>query len=426
MRRCGLSCLVLLLIAANAVSAADRASVTKEIHASSGPWAVTLSINFDYPYGGGQRASALFSAADGFAFQAGDVLTIQYDSGLWCAGTYVSVGTCVDGNGYRIYAPSDDRPQGASTTYAPSRYMNPATYPIYLMQLVGTFADARGQIAGTPFKVGNGPVNVTVPAGAAQLQLGSNLYGYSDARDYFTVLKATVSGPAPAVMKSAGSMAQVAAGGGWKTTIVLVNSGAQPAKARLSFYEDSGRPLVLPLTLSRAVPAAPVSASTLEESLAAGGSMTVESAGLEDQPVQAGWAQLLSDGDVTGFAIFGQRSGDQAQEAVVPLETRRQDSYVLWFDQTGGLVMGVAVANLAPEAANVQATARDESGAVVGSGTFPLPAMGHTSFELAAMVSGTGQARGTVEFQAGAGGAISVLGLRFRGATFTTVPVIAK
>jgi hypothetical protein len=47
-------------------------------------------------------------------------------------------------------------------------------YPIYLMALVGTFADSTGAIVGTPFFVGTGPVSFAVPPGATQLQLGMN------------------------------------------------------------------------------------------------------------------------------------------------------------------------------------------------------------------------------------------------------------
>src|SRR5688500_15040055 len=55
----------------------------------------------------------------------------------------------------------------------PSFYMGESvTSPKYLYQLVGTFADDSGAIVGTPFAVGNGPWNATVPFGATRLQLG--------------------------------------------------------------------------------------------------------------------------------------------------------------------------------------------------------------------------------------------------------------
>ena len=427
MRPFRLSIFMLLLVSPHGVRGADRTTITRYIPASSGPWVVTLSVNHDYPYGAQPGLPVLFSAADGFAFQAGDVLTIQYDSGLWCGGTWVSEGTCVDANGYRIYAPADDNPfPGTTTGFAPSKYMDPATYPIYLMELVGTFADARRQIVGTPFKVGNGPINVTVPSGATQLQLGSNLYDYTVARDYYAPLKATVSGPAPPTMKNVGSMAQLAVGGSWKTTIVLENSGSTPAQARLNFFDNDGNALPLPLRFPES-PGDDIVAATLERTLGAGATLTIESGGPDSQPLQVGWAQLLSDGSVSGFAIFGTGSDNYDQEAAVPLETRGSGSYVLWFDNTGGMVVGVALANISAQPATVEVTIRDESGVVIDtSNTIPLPAQGHTSFELPTRMPQTAQRRGTVEFHTTTSGQISVLGLRFKAVAFTTIPVSAK
>ena len=44
-----------------------------------------------------------------------------------------------------------------------------------------------------------------------------------------------------------------------------------------------------------------------------------------------GWAQLSTDGDVSGFAIFRQ-DVDGAQEALVPMEAANPDAWLLWFD----------------------------------------------------------------------------------------------
>jgi hypothetical protein len=426
MQPVGLRVFLLLLVLACAIPGADRTTITKDISASSGPWVVTLSINLGYPYGGMPGTPAVFSASDGFAFQAGDVLTIAYNSGLWCAVTYVSEQTCVDANGYRIYGPVDNNPVGTSTVYAPSKYMDPATYPIYLMQLVATFADTRGQIVGVPFKVGNGPVTVTVPAGASGLQLGANLWDYTTARDYYTGLKVTVSGPAPATMKSVGSMAQLAVGGNWKTTFVLENSGSTSALARLKFFDDGGNALPLPLSFPQSPSSDPMVASTLDKTLAAGAALTIVSSSLSGPPTQVGWAQLISDGSVSGFAVFGLKWGNYDQEAVVPLETRSSGGYVLWFDNTEDMVVGAALANISTQAVTVAVTIRDESGLTIGTDTVVLPAQGHTAFELPKRFAQTIGRRGTVEFQTTTSGQISVLGLRFNPIAFTSIPVMAK
>lgn len=129
---------------------------------------------------------------------------------------------------------------------------------------------------------------------------------------------------------------------------------------------------------------------------------------------------------MSGFAIFETKSGNYDQEAVVPLETREAASYLLWFDNTNNMVVGVALANLTTQPVSVTATIRDESGPGIGTGTIDLPAQGHTSFELPARLAATAQRRGTVEFRTAASGQISVLGLRFNPLAFTTIPVTAK
>jgi hypothetical protein len=60
-----------------------------------------------------------------------------------------------------------------------------------------------------------------------------------------------ISGSASAlgdVAPPSGSMAHVASGGGWQTTFTLANTGTASAQAKLSFFDNNGNPLALPLT----------------------------------------------------------------------------------------------------------------------------------------------------------------------------------
>jgi len=59
-----------------------------------------------------------------------------------------------------------------------------------------------------------------------------------------------------------------------------------------------------------------------------------------------GWAQLLTNGSISGSAIFSAAIGSSVQDAVAPLETRNATTYVISFDDTNGSPAGVAVANL--------------------------------------------------------------------------------
>jgi hypothetical protein len=215
------------------------------------------------------------------------------------------------------------------------------------------------------------------------------------------------------VTASGGSMAQVASGGGWQTTFTLVNTGTSPAQAQLSFLDNNGNALSLPLTL--------VQSGTI----AAGATLVVLAQGSNTGPAVVASAQLTTEGNIGGFAIF--RYNPTGQEAVVPLETRAASGYLLAFDNTNGLATGVALANLSNQAASVPVVLRDETGVSLGTAAINLAARGHASFMLSDSYVAVAGKRGTVEFDSPAGTQISVLGLRATptGAV-TTIPVLAQ
>jgi hypothetical protein len=158
--------------------------------------------------------------------------------------------------------------------------------------------------------------------------------------------------------------------------------------------------------------------------------LIVTSAGAQTPPVLVGSAQLAATGAVDGFAIFHLIPG--AQEAVVPMETRNASSYVLAFDNTGGVVLGVAVENVSAQAAVIPVVIRDENGTAIGTpgATLSLAANGHTSFVLSTLYPVTAGKHGTIEFDTPAGGRISVLGIRTTplgsSTTLTTIPALAN
>jgi hypothetical protein len=234
-----------------------------------------------------------------------------------------------------------------------------------------------------------------------------------------------------------GSMAHVAAEENWTTTFTLVNKGASSTTARLSLFGDavdpSGNgPLTLPLAFPQQPLAAdPLLAASFDQTLAANASLIVTSAGSQTPPVLVGSAQLSATGAVDGFAIFHQIV--TTQEAVVPMETRNANSYLLAFDNTNGLVLGVAVENLSAQNAIIPVVIRDDTGAVIGTpgASISLGGNGHMSFVLSDPTLGfpiTANKRGTIEFDTPAGGQISVLGIRFSppNNALTTIPALAN
>ena len=238
-------------------------------------------------------------------------------------------------------------------------------------------------------------------------------------------------------MTFAGSMPHTASAENWTTTFTLVADNSSSTTARLSLFGDatdpSGNgPLTLPLTFPQLTGAsAPIPAASIDRTLAANASLIVDTAGPQVAPVLVGSAQLAATGAVGGFAIFHQIVTEQ--EAVVPMETRNASSFVLAFDNTNGIVLGVAVANVSAQTANIPVIIRDDTGEVMGppGASISLGANSHTSFVLSDPILGfpvTANKRGTVEFDTPAGGQISVLGLRFTppNNALTTVPALAN
>ena len=228
-----------------------------------------------------------------------------------------------------------------------------------------------------------------------------------------------------------GSMPHIAAEENWTTSFTLVNKGPFQTQARLSFFGDPSGSLLLPLIFPQQPPAsAPLLASTLDTSLAPYASLIVNSAGPQNPPVLTGSAQLAASNNVDGFAIFHLIPG--AQEAVVPLQTRNASSYVLAYDNTNGVVLGIAVANDSAQTANIGVVIRAASGAMVGTDTLVIAGNGHASFVLSTQypITASNYLTGTIEFDTPAGGQIGVLGIRTTPlgttTTLTSVPALSN
>jgi hypothetical protein len=131
--------------------------------------------------------------------------------------------------------------------------------------------------------------------------------------------------------------------------------------------------------------------SSLDRTLAPHASLVIASAGPASGPFVTGSAQVAATGRIDGFAILKMMPG--AQEAVVPLETRSAKSYVLAYDNTEDAGLGISVANVSAQAANVGVVIRDSSGAQIGSGTLTIAANGHNSFALATQYPVTAEKR---------------------------------
>ena len=221
-----------------------------------------------------------------------------------------------------------------------------------------------------------------------------------------------------------GSMPHVAAEENWMTTFTLVNKGAASGTARLSLFGDPSGTRPLPLTFPQQGTASSTTAS-VDKTIASNASFIVRTAGPQTPPVQVGSAQLSGTGAIDGFAIL--HHVVTQQETAVPMETRNASSYVLAFDNTGGSVLGVALAGLAAPA-SIAVVIRDDSGTQIGGGSLRVAAGGHASFVLPTQYPITANKRGTIEFDTTSPGQISVMGMRFTppNNALTTIPPLAN
>ena len=251
-----------------------------------------------------------------------------------------------------------------------------------------------------------------------------------------------------------GSMPHIAAEENWTSIFTMVNNTASSNQVRFSLFgsnidaSGSGNPLQLPLNLPQQASLGVLLGASLDNTLSPNATWIVSTAGQGITPVQTGSAQVSATGALGGFAIFHRFS--DAQEAVVPLTLAMSNapalgvaapnapSYLLAFDNTGGIVTSAAVANVSSQPANIGYIIRDDTGAQIGSGTLAtLPGNGQIAFVLPDTATGfpvTADKRGTVEFDTPAGGQISVLGIRNTPqvtangtvTTLTTVPALSN
>ena len=222
-----------------------------------------------------------------------------------------------------------------------------------------------------------------------------------------------------------GSIAHLASGGdGWQTTFVLVNTGTSSAQATLSFFNDqTGAPLPLPLTFPQGN-IADTTAPSVTQPIGGGATLVIVSSGAPN--LLTGSAQLATNGHVSGFVIFRHNG----QEAVVPLESRNANGYIVAFDNTNGTATGVALNAVSTQQVSVPVTVRDSTGATIATDTITLNANGHYAFTLGVdRYPAALTIRGTIEFDKPAGAQVGALGIRIpnvAGHTYTTLPALAK
>jgi len=224
-----------------------------------------------------------------------------------------------------------------------------------------------------------------------------------------------------------GSITHIATGNGWQATFVLINAGRSAARANLTFFDDKGNPLSLPIEFPQSGRGAASVVSSVKQTLAAGATMLVRSAAPLTNPApMIGSAQVSTDGHVGGFEIL--RYNPSGQEVIVPIESRNANAYLLAFDNSNGTGTSVAINSISTQAVSIPVVVRDDTGAQIATDKILLAPNGHLAFTLAVdKYPATANIRGTIEFDTPAGAQVGVLGIRVSvGHTLTAQPALLK
>lgn len=229
---------------------------------------------------------------------------------------------------------------------------------------------------------------------------------------------ATTATTASLVINGTGSMTagqfvlpQFVFGGGWYTALYFTNLKATQASFTVNFNGDNGSAINVPS----------LGGSFINLNIPAGGSVRIEAP--NTGALVQGYASMTLPEGVTGYGVFRQSvQGTQDQEAVVPLANAGSTSASLTFDDTN-FTTAAGIVNPSSVATTVTITAKSPNGGTLGTGTIQLPARSKTAVSLRTIpgLSSIGGNRGSVTFTVTTGN-VAVLGLRFFGSAFTSIP----
>ncbi|MGJ5814646.1 choice-of-anchor V domain-containing protein [Paludibaculum fermentans] len=231
---------------------------------------------------------------------------------------------------------------------------------------------------------------------------GDNIYN-----NLLTVSAGT--GPTPTTTTYA--LPQLAFGGGWYTALYFNNSTGSAVSVKASFFGQDGNPLTVP------------DAGGTTKTLAIAPSGTAIFEATNTGSLTQGWVKVDLPEGVTGYAIFRQSiQGRANQEAVVPLTGVVDSTSTLIWDDTA-FATAVAIANPNASAVTVNVNVLDSAGNSIGASTIDVPANGKTAALLRDLpgLGGMTGSRGLAKLSVPSGG-LSVLGLRFGGEAFTSIP----
>lgn len=210
-------------------------------------------------------------------------------------------------------------------------------------------------------------------------------------------------------------LSQFAFGGGWYSALYFTNSSAASVSFTVNFTADNGTPLNVP----------PIGGSSTTVNLAPHATTIIEAPNSGN--LNQGYVTASLPGGVTGYGVFRQSvPGVPDQEAVVPLASTTSVSSTLTWDDTV-YTTGIAIANPSAAPVTVSVTVWNSSGSMIGTSSIALAAGTKTEAALRSLsgLSAVAGARGSALFTV-TSGSVAVLGLRFNGTAFTSIPAVQQ
>jgi hypothetical protein len=215
----------------------------------------------------------------------------------------------------------------------------------------------------------------------------------------------------PAVSVGNTVLNQFVFGAGWYTGIYFTNTSASQATINVNFYSDGAQPLSVGGGTSRTL------------ILPAGGTQVIEAQNTGSTLVQ-GWATFDLPTGVDGYGVFRQSvAGKPDQEAVVPFASSSGTKALLTYDN-GSFVTATALWYNGTSSGTVTVTAFDEVGSQIGTVELKMSPGTKQAFVVTDQIAGVNGHRGSLVFSTSSG-SIAVLGLRFGGSAFTSIPAVA-
>lgn len=296
----------------------------------------------------------------------------------------------------------------------------------------GVFAGSNGNMAGLPVFANAAAGDFRLLASSPGIDAGSNLFAAPSGRDYFSnlrILDGNGDGTAivdmgaaefapEGVFKRIVYFPQVADGGGYTTTFVLMNTSSATASAALELSDAQGGPLVVTMegqTDSRFLLTIP-----------AGGVARVTTQGNSAAP-RTGWARLFSTAPVGGTAIFQLKSGGQVLSEAGVEAAQLTTRFTIFQDSRASADTGLALANPNISAAGVKLRLVNRNGIDIAAAEISLGAGQQIARFISQLMPAARDIEGTVVVSSNL--ALAAIALRFDNpglTAFTTLPILSE